>query len=49
MTFYSVNSEEEDLLKAIKEHNLELKRIRVALEKIGHQAKDSTDQDDDAC
>lgn len=49
MTFYSVNSEEEDLLKAIKEHNLELKRIRVSLEKIGHQAKDSTDQDDDAC
>ena len=48
MTFYSVNSEE-DLLKAIKEHNLELKHIRVALEQTDHHAKDTTDQDDDAC
>ena len=49
MTFYSVNSEEKDLLKAIKEHNFELKRIRMALEKTDPQAEDSTAQDDDAC
>ena len=47
MTFYSVHSEEEDLLKAIKEHNRELKRIRQILEKTAGQAKDPTGQNDD--